>query len=648
MKFFFRRAAFWPIALLAMASLAVAQGQHSHIAYVYPAGGCVGETFEVIVGGQRLEGVSGAYFSGTGVEATVVSYWREYTQGEAMRVGYELDKARMELETTDEEGRTVGKRAKPEDIEKLALKMGLVTPDQLKGRAEYGRNRANLKKQENPQLSDTVTLSVRIYPDAELGGRDLRLMANAGLSNATYFEVGELPEHREVEPNDITLADDTPFVPPVTFNGQILPGDVDRFRFKAEKGEMFVMEVGARKLVPYLADAVPGWFQATLKLYNGDGYEAGYSDDYTFHPDPVLFYEIPQNGFYGLEIRDSIYRGRRDFVYRIGFGKLPFITSIFPLGCRLGEKVTIQLEGYNLAEKSIEFDSSERYAGRFPIFVRGEQLQSNSVPFVVDTLPEQLDTEPNNDEKNAQSIRPPMIINGRIDEPGDRDVFRFEGRKGGKVLIEVLARRIGSPMDSALKLTGPDGKTLMVNDDTVDRGEGLCTHHADSLLEAELPADGAYHVHLSDTQSKGGVAYGYRLRISARRPDFDLRVAPSAINALAGQSAKITVYALRRDGFEGEIAMTLDNPPPGLTLSGGPIPADKDQIELRLSVPGSPTAKPLKIGVDGIAKIDGEKVVRSAVPADDTMQAFLYRHLVTTKELLVSVNEPKPKKQRGR
>ena len=644
MKYFPWWAAVWPIVLLATASVAVAQNQHSHVAYVYPAGGCIGTETEIIVGGQRLEGVSGAYFSGNGVQATVVKYWREYTQGEARRVRDELDKARKELETTDEEGRTVGKRAKPEDIEKLALKMGLVDADKLKGMHEYNKNRADRKRQENPQLADTVTLSVKIDPGAIPGRRDLRLMADAGLSNATYFEVAELPEHREVEPNDITLADDTPFMPPVMLNGQIMPGDVDRFRFKANKGEMFVLATGARKLVPYLADAVPGWFQATLTLYDSQGYEVGYSDDYTFHPDPVLFYKIPRNGYYGLEIKDSIYRGRRDFVYRIALGELPFITGIFPLGCRLGEKVTIELEGWNLPERTLEFDSTERYPGEFPIYVRGGGLLSNSVPFVVDTLPECLDEEPNNDEQYAQAIRPALIVNGRMDEPGDRDVFRFEGRKGGKILIEVLARRINSPMDSFLKLTDANGKQLMVNDDTVDRGEGLCTHHADSLLEAELPEDGAYYVHLADTQKKGGVTYGYRLRISARRPDFDLRVVPSAINARPGETKPITVYALRRDGFDGEISLTLNNPPPGMTLSGGPIPADKEEVELKLTVPGMPSEEPFKIGVGGIAKIDGREVVRSAVPADDTMQAFLYRHLVTTEELLVSVNKPKPKR----
>ena len=37
-------------------------------------------------------------------------------------------------------------------------------------------------------------------------------------------------------------------------NGQILPGDVDRYRFEARQGQHLVVDVSARKLIPYLSD----------------------------------------------------------------------------------------------------------------------------------------------------------------------------------------------------------------------------------------------------------------------------------------------------------------------------------------------------------------------------------------------------------
>ena len=122
----------------------------------------------------------------------------------------------------------------------------------------------------------------------------------------------------------------------MVLNGQIMPGDVDRFAFKARKGKRLVAAASARDLIPYLADAVPGWFQAALTLYDPNGNEVAYADDYRFRPDPVLFYEVPADGQYVLEIQDAIYRGREDFVYRITLGELPFVTGIFPLGGRPG------------------------------------------------------------------------------------------------------------------------------------------------------------------------------------------------------------------------------------------------------------------------------------------------------------------------
>ncbi len=96
-----------------------------------------------------------------------------------------------------------------------------------------------------------------------------------------------------------------------------MPGDEDRFRFQAKQGQQLVFIVQARKLIPYLADAVPGWFQAVLTLYDHTGKELAYADDFQIDPDPVLLYDVTEDGEYILAIRDSIHRGREDFVYRI-------------------------------------------------------------------------------------------------------------------------------------------------------------------------------------------------------------------------------------------------------------------------------------------------------------------------------------------
>jgi len=262
-----------------------------------------------------------------------------------------------------------------------------------------------------------VQIELTIDPDATPGERELRLRTPQGLTNPLRFQVGLLPEVCEQEPNDpetyFRLPKPAPLELPAVLNGQITPGDVDRFSFRARQGQQLVMQVQARSLVPYLADAVPGWFQATLTLYDRKGKEVAFDDDYRFDPDPVLFYKVPEDGVYQLEIRDAIYRGREDFVYRVAVGELPFITRIFPLGGRAGAKTVIRRTALRLSHST-----------------------SNWVRYAVDTLPEGVETEPNDTLSNAEAVAAPRIINGRISKPGDVDVFRFEGRGGDEVVAE--------------------------------------------------------------------------------------------------------------------------------------------------------------------------------------------------------------------
>ena len=120
-------------------------------------------------------------------------------------------------------------------------------------------------KQLNRQLAESVLIEVTIDPSAKPGNRELRIATRTGLTNPMIFQVGNLPEVRELEPNNkqayqkpfniAGLAKEKPLELPVVLNGQIMPGDIDRFRFTAKKRQKLVIETHARSLIPYLSDA---------------------------------------------------------------------------------------------------------------------------------------------------------------------------------------------------------------------------------------------------------------------------------------------------------------------------------------------------------------------------------------------------------
>jgi hypothetical protein len=126
-----------------------------------------------------------------------------------------------------------------------------------------------------------------------------------------------------------------------------------------------------------------------------------FADDFRFDPDPVLDYQVPADGEYVLEIRDALYRGRDDFVYRLAVGELPFITAIFPIGGRQGTRVPVSLTGWNLP------------ASRITVRADRDLAEVGTRPFATDTLPEVLGRVGVAGD-HAQSVSSPVIVNGRI------------------------------------------------------------------------------------------------------------------------------------------------------------------------------------------------------------------------------------------
>jgi hypothetical protein len=217
-------------------------------------------------------------------------------------------------------------------------------------------------------------------------------------------------------------------------------------------------------------------------------------------------------------------------------------------------------------------------------------------------------------------------------------------KAGDKLAVEVSARRLNSPLDSLVKVTDTAGKVIALNDDNIVKDKylhidstGLSTHHADSYLLTELPKAGTYYVHISDTQNQGSEAHGYRLRISKPQPDFDLRVTPSSLSIRAGSFYPVRVDILRKDGFDGEIEITAKDAETGFKVAGNKIAAGTSSITMTLQAPYGKKEKIVALELIGKSKVGEKSITRPVVPADNVMQAFLYRHLVPAKEMAVLV-----------
>ncbi|MFI5381645.1 MAG: DVUA0089 family protein, partial [Tepidisphaerales bacterium] len=554
--------------------LASAETPQPFLGYCYPAGGQRGTTVEATLMGQNLQGATEIHISGKGVTAKILK--------------------------TDP-------KAGPPPASSQAL-----------------------------AFTASATVAFTIAPDAEPGLRDVRIMTPGGMSNRLRFDVGQLPEVMEKEPNN-TRQQAQAVSMPVTINGQIMEGDRDCFRFTAKAGQKLVCRVQARVLIPFIADAVPGWNDAVLTLMDASGHELKTVDDFRFQPDPVLMFDVPRDGEYILEIHDVLMRGRGDFVYRLSIGELPFITHVFPLGGQRGTTTHVNVFGVHLPASTMDVALPADAPAKTQLWLAAGGINSNSVPFFADDLKQVMETEPNDTPATANRVETPVTINGRIDKPGDVDHFVFAAKAGEKLVMDVRARRLESPLDSMLTLFGPKGQKLAENDDTPDPEEGMITHQADSKIIYTIPAAGDYTLRIRDMQGKGGSEYSYRLTIAPQRPDFALRITPDNPRAARSDCAVLTVYAVRKDGFAEPIRLTVDGLPKGCVVSPAEIPAKQDRTSFTVLMPADAPLGVLSPGVTGTAMVGGKEVTRRALPAEELMQAFSYKHILPTGEVAMTV-----------
>jgi hypothetical protein len=339
----------------------------------------------------------------------------------------------------------------------------------------------------------------------------------------------------------------------------------------------------------------------------------------------------------------------------------PVIFFIFPAGGRRNSTAKIELFGVNLPGNSMDLAlGADSSAVRY-VSVSQNGVTSNAVPFAVDDLPEMLESEPNDSLATANRVTVPVVINGRIQRSGDEDYFVFKAEAGQKLLMEVQARRLDSPLDSVLTLFDAEGKKLDENDDppsplaqpdpatkipypdlacNVDPLDALATHVADSRLLHTISKAGDYVVRIRDVREEGGEEYAYRLKIAPARPDYVLRINTDSARLAQGDSVVLVATALRKDGFDGEINLAVQDLPPGLSASDAVIPAKQHEAQLTITAAANAAPGLYFPTVVGTATVGGQPLVRKAIPVETVVQAFYIKHWVPTKGCVLEVKEP--------
>ncbi len=173
---------------------------------------------------------------------------------------------------------------------------------------------------------------------------------------------------------------------------------------------------------------------------------------------------------------------------------------------------------------------------------------SDVVLVLIDDLVSVADNGKNHAIEQAQELTLPVAVDGVADGT-NFDYYKFTGKKDQRLTLEVVAARVGSNLDSVVRLLAADGSELVLADDDIASG-------ADSRFSLTLPADGDYFVELYDNRYRGGLRY--RLRIG----DFPLVTVPYPLGGRLGSTAQ---FAFAGAASEGATPVVLRIPDQVLT-----------------------------------------------------------------------------------
>lgn len=261
----------------------------------------------------------------------------------------------------------------------------------------------------------------------------------------------------------------------------------------------------------------------------------------------------------------------------------PDITALFPSGGQQGTTVKVTLQGKVEADKLklwcdrpcielVAADGNEAVQLKIaPDAAPGwcwlgfysSEGASPQRPFYIGTIPEVLESEPNN-RLSDPTVPLPAVFHGVLQKSGDVDVFPILLKAGDTVVAAIAAKqRLGSPVDVILQLADARGFVLAQCDDAED---------FDPRIVYTAKTDGVYALRVfgfpatpdSSIRFAGGSNFIYRL--TATTGPAVTRVFPPAV--IAHKATR-----MRGEGWNLTVPSEIDLPPlaSGVQTVDGPL-----------------------------------------------------------------------------
>ena len=420
---------------------------------------------------------------------------------------------------------------------------------------------------------ESIAFLIEVSSDAAPGIYPLRIETNEGISNAMLFTVDTLPVAQELEslPDSEGEASSNDFPEtaqpvsfPVTVEGRLPGADRDVFSFHASEGQSLVIEVSARRLGSAIDSSIELLaHDGAVLARNGDSPGLGL--------DSRLAFRARYDGEHFVVVRDERYSEQKQNFYRLTLGEYEFADTVFPLGWTRGGKVRAEFSGGNLGQpavRTVDLDGTPDHADE--TWIRGVGMGS-SLPFLLSDREEEAEVA------GGRTLRDGVVMNGRIETPGEVDRYTLAVEPGEQWSFELRSGELpGSSLYGVLTISSGGEVLAVAGKDAGDPNPYVITSTGQTatypFVNLSIPPRTEHiTVSVEDLLGRGGPGHAYRLLGRRQGPHFLLALSEPFLNIPRGGSAIVTVTAERR-GYYGPIELYVADAPKDLEVSGGHIP----------------------------------------------------------------------------
>ena len=423
------------------------------------------------------------------------------------------------------------------------------------------------------------------------------------------FFVNSEPAVNEVDNSHSTPDKPQAVTVPVVLNGRIgRPGELDYYSFDALADQELVFEVFSKPAsvadIYYnkpvfdgnltLYEAGDNWFgpnRARFLAFNDEPISNRVSAD------PQLDYRFRKAGRYLISVGSLLGRGSPDYTYQLRIHsadqgpaerRVP-AGLIDPRLQAFARKLQLDRPKVLLSRTVLRPDVQAVSAGASSTAGANEGAAAPKSPKddlrVIGALATPIvEREPNETASQALEVPIPVLIEGTIERPGDVDVFKFKVESGQRLAFEIETPNATPPdFSPRLAVLDTEGHELLNNIYKRKARERYLKDLRAKVLYT-FSRTGEYYLQIRDVTSLyGNSSFTYRILIRSHVPHVgtievhETRPHETSgqiwkfalvdrINLEAGRVRKLFVVSDLEEGFDGNIAISIEGCPLGVQM----------------------------------------------------------------------------------